>query len=37
MADMPDLSNLTAEERHIIESVLMRQKQEEQLDNEILK
>ncbi|XP_059618331.1 regulating synaptic membrane exocytosis protein 2 isoform X2 [Phlebotomus argentipes] len=37
MADMPDLSHLTAEERAIIESVMMRQKQEEERENEIMK
>ncbi|XP_055680202.1 regulating synaptic membrane exocytosis protein 2 isoform X2 [Lutzomyia longipalpis] len=37
MADMPDLSHLTAEERAIIESVMMRQKQEEERENEIMR
>lgn len=37
MADMPDLSHLTAEERAIIEGVLMRQKQEEEQENEIMR
>lgn len=37
MADMPDLSHLTAEERSIIEGVLMRQKQEEERENEIMR
>jgi hypothetical protein len=37
MADMPDLSHLTAEERRIIESVMMRQKQEEERENEIMR
>lgn len=36
MADMPDLSHLTAEERAIIENVMMRQKQEEERENEIM-
>lgn len=34
---MPDLSHLTAEERAIIESVMMRQKQEEERENEIMR
>lgn len=37
MADMPDLSHLTAEERAIIEGVMMRQKQEEERENEIMR
>ncbi|XP_068086466.1 regulating synaptic membrane exocytosis protein 2 [Anabrus simplex] len=37
MADVPDLSHLTAEERRIIESVMMRQKQEEERENEIMR
>lgn len=37
MADMPDLSYLTAEEREIIEGVMKRQKQEEQRENEIMR
>lgn len=36
MADMPDLSHLTAEERAIIEGVMMRQRQEEEQQNEIM-
>nr|CAD7576626.1 unnamed protein product [Timema californicum] len=36
MADLPDLSHLTPEERRIIESVMMRQKQEEERENEIM-
>lgn len=36
MADMPDLSHLTAEEQAIIQNVLMRQKQEEEQENEIM-
>lgn len=36
MADMPDLSHLTAEERAIIENVMMRQRQEEERENEIM-
>lgn len=34
---MPDLSHLTAEERAIIEGVMMRQKQEEENEKEIMK
>lgn len=34
---MPDLSHLTAEERAIIEGVMMRQKQEEERENEIMR
>lgn len=34
---MPDLSHLTPEERAIIESVMMRQKQEEERENEIMR
>ncbi|XP_049802684.1 regulating synaptic membrane exocytosis protein 2 [Schistocerca nitens] len=37
MADLPDLSHLTPEERRIIESVMMRQKQEEERENEIMR
>lgn len=37
MADLPDLSHLTAEERRIIESVMMRQKQEEEREHEIMR
>ncbi|XP_026323576.1 regulating synaptic membrane exocytosis protein 2 isoform X2 [Hyposmocoma kahamanoa] len=37
MADMPDLSHLTPEERAIIEGVMMRQKQEEQREHEIMR
>ncbi|KAL0281616.1 UNVERIFIED_CONTAM: hypothetical protein PYX00_002550 [Menopon gallinae] len=37
MADMPDLSHLTEEERKIIEKVMMRQKQEEERENEIMR
>jgi hypothetical protein len=37
MADMPDLSHLTPEERAIIEGVMMRQKQEEDRENEIMR
>ncbi|CAG9823479.1 unnamed protein product [Phaedon cochleariae] len=33
----PDLSHLTPEERAIIESVMMRQKQEEEREQEILR
>lgn len=34
---MPDLSHLTPEEREIIESVVHRQKQEEQKEQEIMR
>ena len=34
---MPDLSHLTDDERRIIESVLMRQRQEEQQEIEIVR
>jgi len=34
---MPDLSHLTAEERQIIESVLLRQREEEEKEQEILR
>ncbi|XP_045512501.1 regulating synaptic membrane exocytosis protein 2 isoform X4 [Pieris brassicae] len=37
MADMPDLSHLTPEERAIIEGVIMRQRQEEQREHEIMR
>ncbi|VVC92496.1 unnamed protein product, partial [Leptidea sinapis] len=37
MADMPDLSHLTDEEREIIEGVIMRQRQEEQREHEIMR
>ncbi|XP_031621686.1 regulating synaptic membrane exocytosis protein 2 isoform X2 [Contarinia nasturtii] len=36
MADMPDLSHLTAEERAIIENVMMRQRQEDEQQKEIM-
>lgn len=36
MADMPDLSHLTAEEQAIIQNVMMRQKQEEERENEVV-
>ncbi|XP_055320263.1 uncharacterized protein LOC129577352 isoform X9 [Sitodiplosis mosellana] len=36
MADMPDLSHLTAEERAIIENVMMRQRHEEEQQKEIV-
>lgn len=36
-SDIPDLSHLTAEERQIIESVMMRQKQEEERELEIMR
>lgn len=36
-SDMPDLSHLTAEERQIIESVMLRQKQEEEREHEIMR
>jgi len=36
-AEMPDLSHLTPEEREIIESVVHRQKQEEQKEQEIMR
>lgn len=36
-SDMPDLSHLTPEEREIIKSVMMRQKQEEERENEIMR
>lgn len=36
-AEMPDLSHLTAAEREIIESVVHRQKQEEQKEQEIMR
>jgi regulating synaptic membrane exocytosis protein 2 len=34
---MPDLSHLTAEERQIIEAVLLRQREEEEKEQEILR
>jgi len=34
---MPDLSHLTDEERQIIESVLLRQREEEEKEQEILR
>lgn len=34
---MPDLSHLTGEERKIIESVILRQKEEEEREQEILR
>lgn len=34
---IPDLSHLTLEERQIIESVMMRQKQEEERELEIMR
>ncbi|XP_063980189.1 regulating synaptic membrane exocytosis protein 2 isoform X2 [Diachasmimorpha longicaudata] len=37
MADLPDMSHLTPEERRIIEGVMMRQKQEEEHENEIMR
>lgn len=37
MADLPDLSHLTAEERAIIENVMMRQKEEEEREKEIMR
>ena len=37
MADMPDLSHLTPEERAIIENVMQRQKQEEDNERELMK
>jgi regulating synaptic membrane exocytosis protein 2 len=37
MADMPDLSHLTPEERAIIENVMLRQKQEEASEQELMK
>lgn len=37
MADLPDMSHLTAEERRIIESVMLRQKQEEEREHEIMR
>lgn len=37
MADMPDLSHLTPEERAIIENVMLRQKQEEDSEQELMK
>lgn len=37
MGDMPDLSHLTDEERRIIEGVMMRQKQEEERESEIMR
>lgn len=37
MADMPDLSHLTPEERAIIENVMLRQKQEEETEKELMK
>lgn len=36
-SDMPDLSHLTQEERQIIESVMLRQKQEEEREHEIMR
>lgn len=37
MDEGPDLSHLTAEERAIIEGVMMRQKQEEEREQEIMR
>ncbi|XP_058801832.1 uncharacterized protein LOC131670334 isoform X2 [Phymastichus coffea] len=37
MEDMPDLSHLTPEERRHIESVIMRQRQEDEYQNEIMR
>jgi regulating synaptic membrane exocytosis protein 2 len=37
MADMPDLSHLTPEERAIIENVMLRQKHEEDTEKELMK
>lgn len=34
---MPDLSHLTAEERQIIESVMLRQREEEEKEQEMIK
>lgn len=34
---MPDLSHLTPEERAIIENVMLRQKQEEETEKELMK
>ncbi|KAG8225197.1 hypothetical protein J437_LFUL009497 [Ladona fulva] len=34
---LPDLSHLTPEERRIIESVMLRQKQEEEKENEVMR
>lgn len=36
-SDLPDLSHLTPEERQIIQSVMMRQKQEEERELEIMR
>jgi hypothetical protein len=35
--DLPDLSHLTEEERRIIENVMLRQRQEEEKENEIMR
>ncbi|KAG7205327.1 hypothetical protein KM043_007328 [Ampulex compressa] len=37
MADLPDISHLTPEERSIIENVMLRQKQEEEQEKEIMR
>lgn len=37
MEEGPDLSHLTPEERAIIESVMMRQRQEEEREQEIMR
>lgn len=37
MAALPDMSHLTAEERNAIEEVMIRQKQEEEKENEIMR
>ena len=37
MADLPDISYLTPEERRIIEDVILRQKEEEERQNEIMR
>ena len=37
MDELPDLSHLTPEERRHIESVMMRQKQEDEHQNEIMR
>jgi hypothetical protein len=35
--DLPDLSHLTEEERRIIENVMLRQRQEEEKESEIMR
>lgn len=37
MAAVPDMSHLTPEERSTIEEVIIRQKQEEEKENEIMR